>query len=672
MNKELNNQYYSNIEENKINSTIIEQAKQFAEKDFNQIYLINKPLGGDEDGYDYEDNCIVLLSPKHKIIFLDLKNDKDEFDEYYDEFIEDLGSISKNFKYKNSIGRPKEWKDGLTCKDTFEQDNFSLEKLLKDNKIEEKNLRRKCELLITLLIGSINDISNISIEEPATLLEKIKQKIVLFDGEQTRFIYKEFPQKVVNIQGLSGTGKTELLLHKLKEIYTTTSDKKIFFTCHNKVLASNLRQRIPDFFNFMKVQKQIEWDEYLWVTNAWGSTNKKNSGLYSYICHHYNLTFHQFNYVGMNFKKACQLALDEIKEIASINFKPAFDYILIDESQDFPQPFFDLCEKVTSTKIYIAGDIFQNIFENGVEEKIISADLVLNACYRTDSRTLMFAQAIGMGLFEKEKLNWLSDQEWQGCGYNIKKNNRNINLYRQPIRRFEDIENEAIPSVIIENDNDGVSNKVIEIIANIKSSHPTVKPDDIAIIFLDSGKYIYELANKLEFDILDKFSWEINKGYKSKTKIEDQLFISNANNVKGLEFPFVICVTKYIASDAKYRNTFYTMLTRSFIQSYLLVNDNKHIEVLKRGLTTINTEHCIKTTQPTEEELIKIHKTIIEINAKSNMSYNEFLYGIFNELNIELKYRNKFEELIPDAVDNKFDEEKIKEFINVNKDFYCK
>ena len=47
------------------------------------------------------------------------------------------------------------------------------------------------------------------------------------------------------IQGMAGTGKTELLLHKLKEIYYSQSNSKIVFTCHNKVLANDMKKRIP-------------------------------------------------------------------------------------------------------------------------------------------------------------------------------------------------------------------------------------------------------------------------------------------------------------------------------------------------------------------------------------------------------------------------------------------
>lgn len=36
----------------------------------------------------------------------------------------------------------------------------------------------------------------------------------------------------------------------------------------------------------------------------------------------------------------------------------AFDYTLIDESQDFTASFFELCSKVTRHTVYMAGDIF--------------------------------------------------------------------------------------------------------------------------------------------------------------------------------------------------------------------------------------------------------------------------------------------------------------------------
>ncbi|MFQ2611053.1 DEAD/DEAH box helicase family protein [Aeromonas caviae] len=203
----------------------------------------------------------------------------------------------------------------------------------------------------------------------------------------------------------SGTGKTELLLHKLKEIYTSNANNRVIFTCHNKILADNLKNRIPEFFDFMKVEEQIKWDSRLWCIHGWGSSHNPNSGAYRYICDFYNLKFYTYS-VYMSFEKACQLALEELKTIKIKNKGFAFDYMLIDESQDFPKAFFELCSLVTKNTIYIAGDIFQSIFDDTVISEI-NPDFLLSKCYRTDPRTLMFAHSLGMGLFETPKLRWL-------------------------------------------------------------------------------------------------------------------------------------------------------------------------------------------------------------------------------------------------------------------------
>lgn len=243
--------FYNHVKENDLNKEIISRFETFAKENPNQqLYLITSPLGEKYD-YDYAKNSIVILSPKHKIIFLNLGGEElqEDFNEYYNDFIEDLNSISDKFEYKDHIGRPREWKKNLTARENFIS-TMSIQELLEKHKLDE-HYQRLGELLISLLIGSINDIEKIGIESPDTLLDKVKKNIILFDGDQTRFIYKEFPNKTVSIQGLSGTGKTELLLHKLKELYLSDNNSKIFFTCHNIALSNSLQKRIPHFFNFL-------------------------------------------------------------------------------------------------------------------------------------------------------------------------------------------------------------------------------------------------------------------------------------------------------------------------------------------------------------------------------------------------------------------------------------
>lgn len=77
------------------------------------------------------------------------------------------------------------------------------------------------DLIISLIVGSINDTSRINLEAN-NLLDTIKSKIILFDTDQTKFVFQSGFGKKSVIQGLAGSGKTELLLHKLKEIYSKT------------------------------------------------------------------------------------------------------------------------------------------------------------------------------------------------------------------------------------------------------------------------------------------------------------------------------------------------------------------------------------------------------------------------------------------------------------------
>ena len=667
--EQLSNRLYISCEVTSRNRDIVEEFNSYLlqEDRTTQIYIITAPLGG-KYTYRYEENVLVILIPKHKIIFLNLSEEKNtDFENYYEDFIEDLASISDKYEYKGYIGRPRDWKENNTAKANLENFNKgSLKEFLTFFELKDSKEQRIGEFLISLLIGSINDIKQKGIEVPETLLEKVKKNIVLFDGDQTRFIYREFSNKTVTIQGLSGTGKTELLLHKLKDIYLKEKNSKIFFTCHSVALANTLKERVPSFFNFMKVDEQIEWEKRLWVSRAWGSQKDINSGLYSYICNFYNIPFLGFGY-NVNYNKIFSEALDFLNNIPSEDFEYAFDYILVDERQDFPEVFFKVCEKVAKEKVFIAGDVFQDIFEN-LDKKQLEVDIILNKCYRTDPRTLMFAHSVGLGLFEKNKFNWFDDEGWRAFGYILERDNNELHLTREPIRRFEDVKTDDFKSVEIVKSTS--TKDIISIIKKIIDKDCNTKPDDISIILLEDNREIYEYIDTLSNQINTTFNWKVNRGYETKRKMENSLYISNPNNIKGLEFPYVICVTGGIQNTYKYRNILYTMLTRSFIQSYLLLNPTKNLEEIEQGLSIINEKKYIKTIEPTEEEKEKIQKKLIGFKKEQNLSYEDFLSTIFNELNIPEESRKSIEKALNTSNIEKFDKEKTKAFIEANKIFY--
>ena len=658
-----NSLFYINFEPNNEQREFVEQIKETTTDNVNPVYVIRKPIIEKKTDYECE-NAFAILIPKYKIMFFDFGKDEDLFDEYVEDFIEDIGYIAKKYEFLKLVGRPRQWREDFVVKvrkQTCEEFIFSW--LLEENKIKDVEMIRKGEILISLATGSINEAARLGEGIPDNILDQIKRKIILFDGEQTKFIFDEPSKKRITIQGLAGTGKTELLLHKIKELYISSDENKIVFTCHNEILADSLRKRVPEFFNFMKVEEQIKWNERLWVMRSWGTQSDYNSGVYSYICHHYNIPFSRFSY-NTTFDAICKTALYNLSLIE--DFECCFDYILIDESQDFSEGFFELCEKVSKKCVYVAGDIFQDIFENK-SLSVVNPDFLLNKCYRTDPRTLMGAHAIGMGLFEK-KLRWLKDEEWEACGYDIKKENGNVEFHRKPLKRFEDIDMDSTNGIeLLQANESEYLETIISIIDEIRQKNPTVAPDDIGIMFMENIDKNYKLAAKLQFMIKEKFNWNVNIGYETKEKKKGTLFISNRNNVKGLEFPFVICIMQgELTDDFQVRNSIYMMLTRSFLTSYFIMSSaNTSLEKLLSGIQFVNRKGFLKVTEPSESEKEKLYNAII--NRKNvHKSQYEVVEEIMDELGIDKKDRKKIHKIVEVMCNKEVNREKLYDVVQTN------
>jgi superfamily I DNA and RNA helicase len=661
--------FYKSFDTNTEIDSFLDKLREYAISftNGNSVYVINKPLGEKKYEYSYE-KVFVILIPKHKVLFLNYGNNADAFTNYVEDFLDDLGHISDKYNYTKVLGRARNWrKEFIEVVEYNDIKNEEISELLKRYKLGTKENERKGEFLISLLTGSINDIKKTGVEYPETILEKIKRKIILFDGDQTRFIYDEPTKNRITIQGLAGTGKTELLLHKVKELYVKSEDVRIAFTCHNKILAENLRERIPEFFDFMKVDEQIKWKEKLWVMSGWGSKGAPDSGVYSYICDYYNLPFERFSY-HTTFDSICKRALGYLQSIS--NFEPCFDYILIDESQDFTENFFSLCAKVTKNCLYVAGDIFQNVFESEIISEV-NPDFLLNKCYRTDPRTLMCAHAIGMGLFEVgNRLRWLEDRAWEDCGYEINRTPDGFcDLSRKPLRRFEDITNANIKSIeIIPEKKEKYLDKILTIIKDLKIENPSIEPDDIGIMFLENTNANYFLANQLEVEISEMFNWDVNIGYETKEKKKGSLFISNRNNVKGLEFPFVICLMQgNLNTDLQTRNSVYMMLTRSFITSYFIIPDidMKTVEQISKGINDVNEKGYLHLIEPDKAEKRRLNNAIIN-RGNIYKSQRDIVEEIMDQINVNKKDREKLHKMISILHKEELDKDKLYEIIRMN------
>jgi len=578
---------------------LTDDIKAYSEHVKKQTYVLSKPLTLEDATYEY-DNAVVVFVSGMKPFFLNLGDEAstESFKIYAEEFIDDISHLSEKFKYREKIGRKRNWEEHFL---EFNKDNIDFSRL----PLERAADIRTIDLIISLVVGSINDAKKINLETVDSL-DAIKSKIILFDTDQTTFVFKPTPSKKLVIQGLAGSGKTELLLHKLKEIYSKDTDAKIAFTCFNKILASTMRGRIPDFFDFMRVERQIDWDNKLFCFHSWGSGRDPNSGMYRHICHSLGIPFRTFM-TGLNgsFDAVCKLAVEEVKAIPQES-RRVFDYVFIDESQDFSPSFIELCELVTLKKLFVAGDVFQNIFRT-IDDNVNKADLVLKKCYRTDPKNLMFSHALGMGLYEMPVLRWLKENEWDACGYNFTNtgHGRAI-LSREPLRRFDEIPVDTPSTFIHQVDNASIADTILAIVTNLRARFQSIQPGDIAVIYLDKAGYVYDSISELERKINNAFNWDVNVSYETKSRSPEKFFISNINNAKGLEFPFVICYTNDLNRNPSFRNGLYTMMARSFLESHLVLSKHANAAILQKvtaGLHYLTRNNAIDVRIPSAEEI---------------------------------------------------------------------
>ncbi|CAC6976323.1 ATP-binding domain-containing protein [Staphylococcus aureus] len=167
------------------------------------------------------------------------------------------------------------------------------------------------------------------------------------------------------------------------------------------------------------------------------------------------------------------------------------------------------------------------------------------------------------------------------------------------------------------------------------------------------------------------FGWKSIKGYEVKNKTKDALFISNRNNIKGLEFPFIICITTSVLnSNTNIRNSLYMMLTRSFITSYLILSEENGELNSKLGdaAEKLNDTGQLKVEKPKPDEIMDKSKLMLE--ASENKSQYQIVEEILRQsFHIQdQKAKEKIHEMVNVLLPGSVDFEKIYKVINKNID----
>ncbi|ARD92602.1 hypothetical protein LL184_0200 [Lactococcus lactis subsp. lactis] len=193
--------------------------------------------------------------------------------------------------------------------------------------------------------------------------------------------------------------------------------------------------------------------------------------------------------------------------------------------------------------------------------------------FRENAFEFQTSQQNPFNWLEKKAVRWFSPEEFKKIGYKSEKQkNGKYKISRPDFKRFNNTlpQNDLPFDIIVTEENEDVVDKVIEQIKQLKDNYSTLLPDDICVISLDNGK---KFLDSLQTKIGLEMNWEVNSLVESKAKRKGSLTLSNINNVKGLEFSFVICVQKNNSYNIKKLNATYVAMTRSFIKSIFISSD---------------------------------------------------------------------------------------------------
>lgn len=356
----------------------------------------------------------------------------------------------------------------------------------------------------------------------------LEKRIALLDEEQQK-VAIQIPPGPQRIRGLAGTGKTVLLAMRASNIHQHFPDKRVLFTFHTQSLYNQARKLITRFYRFHSDQDP-DWDR-IHVRHSWGS--KGRPGVYSDLCKRQGLHVKDFTTAksenpDVPFQACCAQALES-------PIDSQYDYILVDEAQDFPSQFFQILYKLTRAphSIYWAYDEMQSLtsIQMPTTEELFGTtssgkprvtldgpdypgamekDFVLYKSYRCPHKVLMLAHALGLGIHNpRGPVQMLGDEgSWKAIGYILESGqlitNHDVTLYRPEENSPNNIteiysgdEKEIVCKTF--DDRDAELEWISKSISHCVK-RDNVRPEQILVISLDARrakKYMTQLQAKL-------------------------------------------------------------------------------------------------------------------------------------------------------------------------------
>lgn len=507
--------------------------------------------------------------------------------------------------------------------ETFEgNDILSEETLLKINRAIQQSF-------------NLTKIDEREVTSEATLGSLIKKRnnyIGKYDETQFNMVHSTIDSHQ-RIRGLAGSGKTILMLKKMAYLHFQEPDLKIAFVFYTTSLRSSMIKMFTDFYKDYDRYNEPNF-ENIKIFHSWGG--KGSRGFYSDICEQtYSEYFNYGEAIGKAngedpFEFVCKNLHEELKK--QIDYEGTYDYIFIDEAQDFGINFFHLALETlkrdvrTGYLIYAYDELQSLRAQVSIPSKVDifgessrCKDINLDISYRAPKEILTTAHAIGLGVYRKVDdssetplVNFvdettLLDMGYKNIGQDFKAGNY-ITLERTK-ENNTGIEIDAPIHVI----GKSLQNNIVaaEVIRLLKKED--VKPSDIMLIDMD-GNNLTKNYNQFSL-IFDQMLYNtgLNKNVHIKlvsgktpsmTKSENSIIYTTVFRAKGNEanFVYLINCNKIQTSNrnSTYRNEIFTAMTRAKVKVWLY---GETVDFLKDEIeATREHDYKLEFIYPTEQQ----------------------------------------------------------------------
>ncbi|MEG3167293.1 hypothetical protein U1737_03695 [Sphingomonas sp. LB3N6] len=178
-------------------------------------------------------------------------------------------------------------------------------------------------------------IENPDTKPAAVAFAKLEQEIHKFDAQQRHVALTSLPCPQ-RIRGLAGSGKTVILAMKAALAHIENPEARILVTYYTRSLRDHLTRSITRFYRHF-AEGEPDWSR-IDIQHGWGQKNLP--GVYREAALRAGISPIPFGEVQGKrnpFDYVCKAL------VATGRIVPFYDLVLIDEGQDFPEGFYQMC-----------------------------------------------------------------------------------------------------------------------------------------------------------------------------------------------------------------------------------------------------------------------------------------------------------------------------------------